>query len=780
MTLGTSKRDFSINPDRAQRSLELFTGDMKDYTPKKEKVPLFTPMHDLTWVNGMPSHTSKLQNRYLPSNKNNNGNLPFEYNVRVKPGVKFQNQEGNYGVYRVDPRTVNELRSEINQKVSYMNKPLETGKMGEIRAPDFNLTKFKLPDFREQTVDDLVPTRAEISAGYNAGKFTNVVTNRNMKEDYNPGPATNSTRGEGPDITKTRFEGAKKESYLNDNTHSVNAIHNKPVMTNIESFTNYETQRASTSVMYEGPAGNSAYGNYTVDYNDVPLVTTRELMIHGNTKMGVNSTSEKAPYVFSNDMVLPVTNRQTMSTNNPILGTSSDYRATTTHNTDVAKKTIRQSTSHSEVTNATAQDKLAPVMLTDNMKPTIREFTSHSEVTNATSQDKSAPVMLTDSAKKTIREFTSHSDVTNVTSQDKSAPVMITDNMKPTIREFTSHSEVTNVTSQDKSAPTYYTDSAKKTIREFTSHNIITNTTSQDKSAPVLLTDKAKPTIREFTSHNMVTNAISQDKSAPTQYTDKAKPTVRQQTESTQYIGSAHNNEKEATYVRDMEDTARPTVRQQTELTQYIGSVHNNDKEATYVRDLEDTARPTIKQTTLAPTPGGRVGYSNGGNYMVDYEDVARPTVKETTLLEDYVGVAVMTGTSEHKISHIAANNMEINERREITTFNRPANGKADLHGPYIDKETVYLNEPLLYSFVPAPLKPLDSIIRVSDNRKKVHFDQELKPTLNAKSIVINNSHGSNRPTISNSSYYITNNRINTLKDNPLVNDLYHQKQGSF
>jgi hypothetical protein len=214
MTLRTARRDFNVNADRSQRSLETFTGEFKDYTAKKEKVPLFQPMSDLTWVNGMPSVTSKLQNRYLPSNKNNNGDLPFEYNLRVKPGVGFKDQEGTYGVYRVDPRNVDELRSEINQKVSYKSMQLESGKKGEMRGPDPTLTKFKLPDFREQTVDDLVATRADISAPYQAGDFTNVTTQRNEKQDYKPGPATRTSMGDGPDLNKTKFSEAKKENYL--------------------------------------------------------------------------------------------------------------------------------------------------------------------------------------------------------------------------------------------------------------------------------------------------------------------------------------------------------------------------------------------------------------------------------------------------------------------------------------------------------------------------------------------------------------------------------------
>ena len=175
----TSKRDFSLSADRSQRKLETFTGIDPFYVLKKEKVPLFQPLPSLTWVNGMPVVADKLTSRYLPSNKNNYGNLPFENNVKVRPGIEFTNQEGNYAVYRVNPRNVDALRSEINQKITYENKPLETIKKGDIRAPDPTLSKFKLPDHRVLQVTDLVPNKFSVEKPKQTGVFTNVFSQRN-------------------------------------------------------------------------------------------------------------------------------------------------------------------------------------------------------------------------------------------------------------------------------------------------------------------------------------------------------------------------------------------------------------------------------------------------------------------------------------------------------------------------------------------------------------------------------------------------------------------------
>jgi hypothetical protein len=272
MIPSVSRRDFPTSINRSDRKLETFTGISDTYTAKKEKLHLFKPTPNLSWVNGMPAVTDKLQNRYLASNKNNMGNLPFENKVRVIPGLDGVNQGGRYSVYRVNPLNVDNLRSEINQKVTYKNKPIETVKKGEFRGPDFNLTKYKLPDFRETKFGDLLPSKSQFDGPKSTGVFTNVDSQRGASDIYYTTPATNTTMGDVPNIDTSIYEESKKENYYNDISHSVSGVLIKPVMTNINSFNNYETQRASTNSTYEGMM-NVNNMTYKVDYKDIPLTT---------------------------------------------------------------------------------------------------------------------------------------------------------------------------------------------------------------------------------------------------------------------------------------------------------------------------------------------------------------------------------------------------------------------------------------------------------------------------------------------------------------------------
>ena len=888
MIPSTSRRDFDINSDRTQRKLETFTGIFEYYTPKKEKHHLFEPMADLTFTTGMPAITEAVQNRFLPSNKNNYGNTPFQTNVRVRPGVDDKNQEGSHSVYRVMPRNIDALRSDINQKVTYESKIIESGKKGNMRGPDPTLTKFKMPDFRETKFNDLLPSKSDIEGPKQTGSFTHVITMRNEKDTYNPGHSVNTNRGNGPDKGKTRFEPSKKENYLNDNTHSVTSIYNKPVMTNTKSFINYENQRTSTNIEYEAPlSGPQSSGGYVVDYKNIPLTTARELMIHNDNILGIKSDQQQS-YIFSNDMVLPITKRQMIDTQS-ILGPSSDIKNSKVYNKDEAKMTSRQSTSHNITMGAVGEVKQGTIYNGDEAKMTSRQSTSHNITMGAVGEVKQGILYNGDEAKMTMRPGTSHNVVTNVVGEVKQGILYNGDEAKMTMRPGTSHNIAINVVGEVKQGTIYNGDQAKITQRPGTSHNIAINVAGEVKQGIIYNGDQAKITQRPGTSHNIAINVVSEvkqgtiyngdqakitqrpgtshnivsnvvgevkqgtiyngDQAKPTikqstimsnysgsigkfnntkhyardlsdtaktthreqtdvtQYighananniestyardlndkakttireqtestqhighananniestyvrdlNDKAKTTIREQTESTQHIGHANANNIESTYARDLNDKAKTTIREQTESTQHIGHAKSKDRESTYVKDYNDIAKPTIKQTTIVQTPGGRVGNSNMGNYT-DLMDNMRTTTKETTMLEDYTGG--LHGEIEAPLSHEATNNVCLDDRREISMYNRTPNGKGDLNGPYIDRENVRLNEPILFSYVPHPHKSLDHSVMPTTSRE-----------------TIEKIYSMSKPVIESSSYYVNPYFINTLKDNPLVNDIYHQK----
>ena len=628
MVPSTSRRDTYAN-DRSQRKLENFTGNFNNYTAKKEKVPLFEPLADLSYVNGMPAVTGQLQNRYLPSNKNNFGNLPFQNNVKVRPGIGEKVQEGRYSVYRVDYKNVDDLRPETKKKVTFENKPIEAVKKGEFRAPDPFITKTKLPDFRETSFDDLVGSRANIEAPKVTGLYTNTNTSRGKDQEYYTTPAVNTNVGFAPNVNMTSYEPAKKENFQNVYEGVISNPIDKPILLNTKSFTNYDNQRASTNYVNES---NVNYGNglYVQDYN-IPITTTRELMINGTTNIGVSGPIENKSYIFSNDMVLPTTNRQLYSDKTIISNATGEIKQPILKNNDVAKETIRQTTSHD---------------LVINVAPTNSNLSSYSNIT--------------DKAKDTIKEMNLFQ-----------TPEM-------------------NLTGIVSDAYSNLTDTAKPTIKQST---IINNIIGGIKS-------------------NMLEASYSKDEN------DRARTTTKELTSNNKYVGHLNSAIYEGGYTRDEKDNAKITHRQTTEINQYIGQANSN---------------------------------ANETNYIINKESIARPTIRQATIIKTYSGP--LSGEVSHSISHQAANNMDIDDRREIAVnFNRPANGRKDANGPYIDENNVKLNEPIHFSHFPGP---------------NIGLDYSIMPSKEKPSI---------EPIYETSEYYINSNFINTLKNNPLVNDIYHPK----
>ena len=619
-TMPNYKRDIQQSYSKDFRTLELFTGTDSNYIPKTEKEPLFEPLKNLTWINGMPVVTSDLQNRYLPSNKNNHGNLPFNSNLRVKPGVDYENQAGPYNVYRINPANIDALRSENNQKISYENKPLETIKLGEKRAENPTISKYKLPDYIEKQFSDLLPSRSQKEGPILIGEFTDIQTQRNEKQNQICGPAINSNKGSGPDQNKTKFSEVKKENYINDSSHAVTSIYNKPILNNIKSFQPYENQRDTTNIAYEGSIGNNG-SIYSIDYSDIPLTTLRQLMIH-NDNIGTASGQEKHNYIFSNDMVLPVTNRQTVQINQ-VKGINSEIKNANIYNNDKAKMTLRPQTSHNMVINSITQDRNVPIYNEDMAKMTLRPETSHNMVINSITQDRNVPIYNEDMAKMTLRPETSHNMVINSITQDRNVPVYNENRAKMTLRPETSHNIAINSITQDRNVPVYNVDMAKMTLRPETSHNMVINSITQDRNVPVYNEDRAKMTLRPETSHNMAINSITQDRNVPVYNEDRAKMTSRPETSHNMVINSITQDRCVPVY---NEDRAKMTSRPETSHNMVINSITQDRNVPIY---NEDMAKMTLRPETSHNMAINSI--TQDRNVPVYNEDRAKMTLRPET-----------------------------------------------------------------------------------------------------------------------------------------------------
>jgi hypothetical protein len=211
-------------------------------------------------------------------------------------------------------------------------------------------------------------------------------------------------------------------------------------------------------------------------------------------------------------------------------------------------------------------------------------------------------------------------------------------------------------------------------------------------------------------------------------------------------------------YTRDEKDSTKITIKQTTLYTTPGMNVKGVETQTGYSRDEKDIAKPTIKQTTENNNYQAPIyGIDNYSGYVKDNNDIAKTTIRETTHLQNYTGG--LQG-NENQTSHMATDNMCIDERREITTFNRTSGGGTNLGGPQINKNKIKMNTKKQSVFyVTAPGKSLDQSVMPS--RTQSYND---------------NTFENKKPQLSYGDYRTNNIFINTLKDNPLVNDIYHQK----
>ena len=785
----TSHRETFIDLNSNSRKYEQLSGNNSTWQNKKEVDPFFTPVKSMNNVNGLPVMTEQLSKRYNSSLKNNYGNLPFETDVKVTPGLDGV-KSAPYAVHRIKPRNIDELRSEINKKVSYKSKPLETIKKGELRGMESEITSYKLPSYREIDFNDLVPNKFHVEGQKKTGEFVHNHTERGMKDVKYMGGAYNSNKGTAQNVDTIKCNPAKRENYLNDFTHAINAVNTRPTFSNIKSYTNYETDRSQISQeLHTTGAYNSNFASYH-NSNDIAKPTMKENNIINNNHLGINGASEQKSYFFSNDAVLPVTIRETTNYNE-VRNTAPTCQSGPLMITDEAKHTIKETTINNHgISNIAPSQQNTHITLADIAKKTVRETTeNNNNIGNISSSYQNINLMLTDKAKTTIKETNiENNNISNIKPIYEKGNMVLSDEAKHTIKETTINSHgISNVAPTQQNTHITLADIAKKTIRETTEdNNYLSNVVPSYQNGNLMLSDEAKPTIKQTTITNkFIGQATSNVNSGSVYLNDDAKPTIKQ---TTLYSYNSNPNYQEGSIYIKNNDEAKPTIKQTTEVNKYIGIIGGDNNKESY-SNLEDKARTTIKQTTidttlkgqnivanvtnsyiknddearttiketvLHETPEGRIYNPNEGYYNIN--DEARVTIKQSTLLTNYKGGA-KTNVNALRVEE-AERNMCIDDRKQQTALGaRIPGAKSDKIRGDINKETV----------------------RFNDKRYTFGYISNPGTSENYSSTPLSRKQTSKKTDLNtNTFYYVDPVQISTLNNNPLVNDIYHQKNIDF
>ena len=560
-----------------------------------------------------------------------------------------------------------------------------------------NITKNKLPTYKKINFNDLVANKATVTKQSKHGLFKKSNGRRSTANNY-INPAKNSNMGTGPSKNKSKYKKSSKITLHEDNQRNVSNVINKNQIQNKKSYKSYNTQRVTTNYEEKGQAHNSTMGSYTNNPNDIPLTTLRELMIHNDNITGIKGSNTRE-YVFSKDMIMPNTNRQNYTTTNYPQGITSNVKSIYANNQDVAKNTTRQTTQF------------------NNYQGNARD-----ENGNGYARDKN------DKAKNTTRQTTQFNNY-----------------------QGNARDDVGSGYTRDPN------DKTRNTIKESTLFNVpeMNVVGINNSNYTRIKGDFARRTVKEstLTSHPaMNINSMHQDIYHRNKG-DKAKTTIKESTlHSTPHMNIASND---GSYHRNKGEKAKTTIKESTIHSTPHMNIASND--GSYHRNKGEKAKPTIKQTTLHSTPHMNLkNVFTDGSYKRSKNDIAKRTIRETTAHTNYTGNLV--GEVQQPRDRTDANNMNIDDRREILTYNRLPSGKHD--GPYVvDKGGYELKEEIKY------------------NREYLNKHQPVDRNIIDQDLNTIYSRNKDKVKKIENEYRINYNYINQMEKNPYTNNLVHQKQ---
>ena len=361
----------------------------------------------------------------------------------------------------------------------------------------------------------------------------------------------------------------------------------------------------------------------------------------------------------------------------------------------------------------------------------------------------------------TLRELMIHNDnITGIKGSNTREYVFSKDMIMPNTnrQNYTTTNYPQGISSNVKSIYANNQDRAKNTTRQTTQFNNYQGNARDENGNSYVRdkNDKAKSTTRQTTQFNNyqgnarddIGGGYTRDPNAKTRNTIKESTLFN--VPEMNVVGATNSN-----YTRIKGDFARHTVKEST-LTSHpamnISSMHQDS----YHRNKGEKAKPTIKQTTLHSTPHMNLkNVFTDGSYKRSKNDIAKRTIRETTAHTNYTGNLV--GEVHQPRDRTDANNMNIDDRREILTYNRLPGGKHD--GPYIvDKGGYELKEEIKY------------------NREYINKHQPVDRNIIDQDLNTIYSRNKDKVKKIESEYRINYNYINQMEKNPYTNNLVHQK----
>jgi hypothetical protein len=377
--------------DKFTSRLDINTGNDKYYMQKKEVSNFFKPVSGFSDINGMKERTDFYKNR-LEVSKINNNVFPIDQ-VKVGPGLnKGYSSEGSGGFHSgntidfAKPKSINELRSKINNKDSYFEVRQRAPPKGtEQRGIVSSYVKNKPETTFEQSEDQWIRTTGTILKENARPEQIIKLTNKHeLHNEYKGTVKSEYIKGFG-----LSEDYGKKNIIISSNERDLTQT--KTVQTNITSI----VKALIAPVM---DVFKHTIKEYTID-------NFRE---NGNLKTQI---PEKATLYDPVNHIMKTTIKETTLQESKLInlaGHDESYMG----NQDIAKTTVKETTlQESEFINLAGHDE-SYMGNQDIAKTTMKETLIHEPDTINLTGNKASYEAIRDTPKTTIKETLPVQDTT--------------------------------------------------------------------------------------------------------------------------------------------------------------------------------------------------------------------------------------------------------------------------------------------------------------------------------------------------------------------------------
>lgn len=568
-------------------------------------------------VNGAKNNMGERQ-YYINSNLKQ-GEKPFE-EIKVGPGLgissgDIHNNRGFHDSFRYLGKTVNELRTKNNPKITYKGK-VKIGKSTVDKSQlKSNLMKNKPDKFREMQYDDWFKTTGQFLKDTFYGKIEEKPKkHQSIKEHYG------QVRGLPKSKVPERFRKSFKSEQQNNHTGNIKAFNKE---------TNHMSDNAKTTIkettLYEPHTFMSSKEKRYAEFEDTANTTIRETTEVNEHNGNINGF-DKQTQQYSDK--LRITGRQTIE-DNEHTGFVDGYDRPTNQYTDNAKTTLKQTT---EVNNHMGNIKnyvKNVVNYVDNAKNTIRQTTENNQHNGNIQAYIKETMQFIDSAKNTLKQ----------TTEQNSHNGYILNMLKPAMQ---------------------YIDDARTTIRELTENNSHSGNIDTYNKSTNPYTDELRTTVRQTTENNDYTGNLSAYEKHTNHLNDDMKTTMKETTVEYTRDGNVGTYKK---HMKELDDNMKTTLKETTVEYTRDGPITGHKKQQT---QLFDNAKTTLKEVTEDNIyHSGVKGYNKPKEYQ---QDDARQTYKEQTSDHEYIPIA---DGLDRETNQDAYRNADTNELKEIISQGR-------------------------------------------------------------------------------------------------------------